>query len=224
MSNSHQTLKKGMKGEEKAYHHGDLRNALVAAGLQVLSEQGAEALNLREVARKAGVSHAAPYRHFADKDALIAAIATDGFRKLEAQLRKSIDSRKRTAASRLAALGQAYVNFALNHIDHFRVMFTLHRERDAYPELHIASKACFNVLVSTVAEGQARGDLHEGDPVLLSEIMWSSLHGMAMLLSNGQITLSDLRMSSADELARRHVEWLLNGLMHSDQTSRSLPR
>ena len=216
MSNSHQTLKKGAKVEEKSYHHGDLRNALVAAGLQVLSEQGAEALNLREVARKAGVSHAAPYRHFADKDALIAAIAIDGFRKLENQLRKSSDSRKRTTASKLVALGQAYVQFALNHIDHFRVMFTLHREREIYPELHIASKACFNVLVSTLAEAQAKGDLHVGDPVLMSEILWSSLHGMAMLLSNGQITLSDLRIGSADELTRRHVEWILNGLMHRD--------
>jgi AcrR family transcriptional regulator len=215
MSNSQQTLKKGASNTEKAYHHGDLRNALVTAGLEVLREQGAEALNLREVARKAGVSHAAPYRHFADKEALIAAIATDGFRKLEAHLRKSNDSRKRTTSSRLVALGQAYVQFALKHVDHFRVMFILHRERDAYPELHIASKACFNVLVTTIAEGQAKGDLHEGDPVLLSEIMWSSMHGMSMLLSNGQITLSDLRMNSADELVRRHVEWLLNGLMHS---------
>lgn len=216
MSNSHQTLKKVAKDEQKAYHHGDLRNALIAAGLDVLREQGAEALNLREVARKAGVSHAAPYRHFADKEALIAAIATDGFRKLEAQLRKSLDSRRRTTAAKLIALGQAYVQFALNHIDHFRVMFTLHRERDAYPELHIASKACFNVLVSMVAEGQAAGDLQAGDPVLMSEIMWSSLHGMAMLLSHGQITLSDLRVSSADELTRRHVEWMLSGLMHRD--------
>jgi AcrR family transcriptional regulator len=224
MSNSHQILKKSAKGGEKSYHHGDLRNALVVAGLEVLSEQGAEALNLREVARKAGVSHAAPYRHFADKDALIAAIATDGFRKLEAQLRKSSDSRKRATASRLVALGQAYVQFALSHVDHFRVMFTLRRERDAYPELHIASKACFNVLVSTVAEGQAKGDLHEGDPVLLSEIMWSSLHGMAMLLSNGQITLSDLRIPSADELTRRHVEWVLKGLMRQDEMSQTRSR
>src|SRR5438552_2670358 len=74
----------------KAYHHGDLRNALIQAGLELLAESGAAALDLRKVARKAGVSHAAPYRHFADKQALIAAINTEGYRRLAERIRQGL--------------------------------------------------------------------------------------------------------------------------------------
>src|SRR6266480_5186935 len=99
----------------KTYHHGDLRNALIQAGLEMLSESGASALDLRKVARKAGVSHAAPYRHFDDKQALIAAINTEGYRRLAAQIQQGLQAVPEDAFEQLRAVAEAYIHFAVDN-------------------------------------------------------------------------------------------------------------
>src|SRR5713101_10130495 len=96
----------------KPYHHGDLRNALIQAGLEMLSEGGAAALDLRKVAREAGVSHAAPYRHFADKQALIAAINEEGFRRLAERIQCALREVSDGAFEQLQAIARVYVQFA----------------------------------------------------------------------------------------------------------------
>src|SRR5437870_13854777 len=93
----------------KPYHHGDLRHALIQAGLELLSEGGASALDLRKVARRAGVSHAAPYRHFADKQALIAAINTEGYRRLAEQIRQGLQAVSDDGFEQLNAVARAYI-------------------------------------------------------------------------------------------------------------------
>ena len=109
------------------YQHGNLREALVQAGLKLLSEGGVEGLSLRAAAQLAGVSHAAPYRHFKDKDALVAAIAEQGFRLLTASMRAQLavlDARHSVDThERLVALGKGYVGFAWEHLAYFRVIF-----------------------------------------------------------------------------------------------------
>jgi AcrR family transcriptional regulator len=210
MTKTQQTLKDGTAG--KPYHHGDLRNALIASGLEVLKQQGVEALNLREVARHAGVSHAAPYRHFADKHALIAAIAADGFRQLEAAMRKALDQSGQSAADRLIAMGQAYVFFAQRHPDHFRLMFSILSHTDKEPALFIQAKASFLVLAQVVADGQARGELRSGDPLQFSQAIWAGVHGLAELVQGGQINPAESKAKNAGELAQRHVKWMLEGL------------
>jgi AcrR family transcriptional regulator len=208
MDKSQQTLKKG-----QAYHHGDLRNALVEAGLKVLAKEGAEALNLREVARRAGVSHAAPYRHFADKQALIEAIAEDGFHRLWAYIEQAAAKPAKTSSQRLIMLGQAYVQFALLHSDHFRIMFTSVRAVNESNRLYVTSKAGFHVLIAALQAGQASGELVKDDPVEQAKLLWVIVHGVAVLLIDNQF--ADARVDRArygDALVKRCVEQVLVGL------------
>lgn len=107
--------------EKDPYHHGDLRNALLAAAREILDEAGVSGLSLRAVARRAGVSQTAPYRHFKDKAALIAAIATDGFLVLKDTLEAASDEGQEGEG--LHSLGRAYVNFARKNTGLYRLMF-----------------------------------------------------------------------------------------------------
>src|SRR5207244_11860231 len=110
-------------GKKRPYHHGNLRQALIDAALELIEERGVSALTLREVARQVGVTHAAPQRHFADRAALVAAVAEQGFRGLAAHV-ASVRGSARTPAQRLRALGVAYVEYALAHTAHLRVMLS----------------------------------------------------------------------------------------------------
>src|SRR5713226_1686401 len=149
----------------KSYHHGDLRNALIQAGLEMLSESGAAALDLRKVARKAGVSHTAPYRHFADKQALIAAINEEGYYQLAERIRATRrEAPDDDAFAQLHAIARAYVHFAVDNPWLMREMFSgLTIEREAYPDLYAASKLAFKRYVEVVKRGQERGSIIEGD-------------------------------------------------------------
>lgn len=205
---SQQTLKK-----TKTYHHGDLRNALIAAGLEVLAEQGAEALNLREVARRAGVSHAAPYRHFADKTALIEAIAEDGFHRLWAALERANTRPAKNTSQKLIALGLAYVRFALEHADHFRVMFSSARNPEANPSLYVESKAGFHILIEVLQAGQASGDLIKDDPLDQAKALWATMHGIAVLLIDNQFADAGPDLAKyADAVVKRSIEQMVTGL------------
>jgi AcrR family transcriptional regulator len=172
----------------KRYHHGDLRNALLQAGLALLAEEGIAGLDMRKVARAAGVSHAAPYRHFADKQALLAAIAEDGFRQLASRMDAAIGQAPTNAGDRLEQLAHAYVRFALDHPAHMREMFSgLTAERAAYPGLYVAAKQAFQRVVQVIERGQARGEIGPGDPTNLSMVAWTQIHGIAMLLIEDQL-------------------------------------
>ncbi|SFL87717.1 TetR/AcrR family transcriptional regulator [Methylorubrum salsuginis] len=161
------------------YHHGELREALVAAGLAILEEGGDPAsLGLREAARRAGVSAMAPYRHFSDKDALLAAVATVGFERLRADL-EGADRGGGEGRAALIAQGVAYVAFAASNSGLFRLMFKSCAV--APPEaLPKASSEAFGVLAARVATlvpaEQARDE---------SLRCWSLVHGMAVLALDG---------------------------------------
>jgi len=116
--------------EGRSYHHGDLRAALLRAALELLAERGEAGISLREVARRAEVSHNAPYRHFADREALLAALAEQGFSELLVRLQVAADGL--AAAQRLAALGRCYVAYALEQRGLFRLMFASALERGRY--------------------------------------------------------------------------------------------
>jgi AcrR family transcriptional regulator len=170
----------------KPYHHGDLKNALIAAGLQILSDRGVAALNLREVARVAGVSHTAPYRHFPDKQALIGAIATEGFEMLAAAIRAVDEGSYGTSTDRLAAAGVAYVSFALQHPAHIAIMFDRENIRTEDSELYRVSKVGFEYLVQHIEIGRQSGELQALDSIEVAKCLWASLHGLAVLVIEGQ--------------------------------------
>jgi len=136
---------------EAPYHHGDLRRALIDTALAMVTEEGASSFTLREVARRAGVSHAAPYNHFADKAALLAEVAALGFQALRREL-AATGHRPRSSRQALLAISTAYVRFGVEHPAHYGLMFGPELgERDRYPVLQQASDATFAELTGVLA-------------------------------------------------------------------------
>lgn len=181
------------KGRRKAvlepYHHGNLRAALLEAGIQLLKDQGAEALGLRELARQAGVSRTAPYRHFDSKAALIAAIAEDGFVKLKAALDEARGSEHAGAEDWFVEAARQYIRFALSYPEHFKVMFGdyVKYEPEKHASLAAAGNAAFQTLVDLILACQAAGLVRDGEPVSLSIVVWATLHGYSVLLVHNRL-------------------------------------
>ena len=174
--------------KKQTYHHGDLRQALVNAALEVLETKDAKSISLREVARQAGVSHTAPYRHFEDKAALLAAVAEEGFIEFGTYLQAAVDQAQAAPIESLQATGEAYVRYALDHPTHFRVMFgRFPADEPADSTLSQVSNGTFQILVEVITAGQAAGLLKAGDPNLLALGRWSMVHGLAMLLLDGML-------------------------------------
>lgn len=186
------------RGRRRSYHHGNLRAALVEAAVGLVTRAGVEGLTLRGVARLAGVSSAAPYRHFADKRALLAAVAEEGFRRLASALHAAGGADD--TLGRFRARGRAYVIFATSHPSHFRVMFGRElADRSGYPGLQDAARAAFDALVEGMSEAQRVRVVAEGDPRELGLTAWSAMHGLATLLLDGR--LQALYDRTVEELA-----------------------
>ncbi|MFD8806165.1 TetR/AcrR family transcriptional regulator [Streptomyces sp. NPDC059597] len=165
-----------------SYHHGDLRAACLRAARELLEEDGSAGLSLRAVARRAGVSATAPYRHYADREALLAAVGAEGYRELGAHLAAAHPAP--TSADDLAEIAVAYVRFALDHPALFRVMF-------AEP----CDPASEERLEATIAISQyVRGIVHDvfpdADQDALSTAVWALVHGLAFLHLDGKLDAS----------------------------------
>jgi AcrR family transcriptional regulator len=186
---------------ESNYHHGDLKNALIAAGVNILAHEGIAALSLRRVARRAGVSHSAPYAHFADKQALIAAISTEGFHRLYMQLESAVKPYAVDAGRQLVACGQAYIRIATDEKDIFKIMFSgiLEQEKE-YPEFVEISQATFNLLVEVVSVCQKAGILRPAPADLLAVAIWGQVHGLVSLALEKQISHNLLDRCQLDEI------------------------
>lgn len=172
-----------------SYQHGDLRAALIQAGLKLLTEGGVRGLTLRAAAQLAGVSHAAPYRHFRDKDALIQAVAEEGFHLLTLRMRQEIDGCGSTdVVARLRASAVGYVSYALEHPGYFRTIFGGGgRGEDCDPStvseaLRAAGDQAYHVLRDLIAEGIGASRFRKGDPDQLALAAWSLVHGLSMLI------------------------------------------
>jgi AcrR family transcriptional regulator len=170
------------------YHHGDLRRTLLDASLALVEESGLGALSLREVARKAGVSHNAPYHHFPDRGSLLTAIAEEGFALLAAECQRARAAAPDNARARLEACGMGYVTFALRAPAHFRVMFRPELScADGKSVLFQAAVPAFDTVVGGVLECQAAGLAPPGDPMPLVLTCWSAVHGLASLWLDGPL-------------------------------------
>ena len=196
--------------DKSTYHHGDLRQALLDASLALITEEGFGALSLREVARRAGVTHAAPYRHFADKEALLAAVAEEGFRAMTSRMKEEM-AREPSPIDRLGACGVAYVLFAVENAAHFRVMFGPHFTRPLTPTVLGEDADAYGLLVGVLAEAQRAGEVREGDTADLALACWSLVHGLASLLVDGQLDPEAVAGGVA-ALARTQTLLLVGGL------------
>ncbi len=164
------------------YHHGDLPNALLKAVAEIVEEKGAANVSLREAARRAGVSHSAPAHHFGDKEGMLAAFAERGFEILRREATTALESAAgRSALDRLAAVGAAYVRFAVDHTPYFDVMFRSGIDTPSHEHLYARAANALAVLMSAVDDLISEGGYTEVDPRHLTVYFWSLAHGLASL-------------------------------------------
>ncbi|MFE4961449.1 TetR/AcrR family transcriptional regulator [Streptomyces sp. NPDC056660] len=188
-----------------AYHHGDLRAACLRAARVLLEEDGSAALSLRAVARRAGVSATAPYRHFADRDALVSAVAAEGYRELARDLAAAHPSP--ATPDDLAAVAAAYVRFALDHPALFRTMFA--EPCDPTSEERVAATA----VISEYVHGIVRGAFPDADADALSTTAWALVHGLAFLHLDGKLD------ASTPEIVATQVGAAVHALFSAASTS-----
>jgi AcrR family transcriptional regulator len=192
------------------YHHGDLRNALISIATELLTEEGLHALSLRKMAHRAGVSHNAPYMHFADKEAVLVAIAEEGFRLLSIEVESAI-SQVSTTRLQLIAASNAYVNFALNHPSHVQLMFCPYDE-EKYPSLIESSQASLHRLSQLVKIGQEKRELISGNTEEMTTAIWAMVHGVATLsIACKTNNLLPGKISTAETISV-FMDYLLDGL------------
>jgi len=175
-----------MSGKAR-YHHGDLRNALLAAAGSILEEEGLDGLSLRAVAARAGVSHAAPAHHFPTLKALLTALAADAFARFRDAMQSARDAAPQDPRSQLGAAGDGYIRFARENPQAFRLIFSSSRLdwRDA--EFHAAGQAAYQQLKDVCAPvAELRGETTDEQRRALERLVWSSVHGYCHLLLAGQ--------------------------------------
>jgi AcrR family transcriptional regulator len=183
-----------LKDTKKPYHHGDLKAALIRAGLEILEDLGLEALSLRAIAARVGVSHTAPKNHFDGLQGLLAAIAAEGFRRHAAEMQRGVEGVP-PGRARLIAACDGYVRFARANPALFRLMFSSRFDKTATTELQEAASASYAVLRS-ISRGldwprPGRSD-QEGIEALRTETMlWSFVHGYALLMIDGRLPRDD---------------------------------
>ena len=192
----------------RPYHHGQLKQTLVDAAIALIAEVGTHAFTLREVARRAGVSHNAPYRHYRDRDELLAVVAMQGFQRLTAAMQRSA-ARGSDSLERLRFCGRGYVDFALRWPQHFYVMFDLPSSREKYPEYASAGQEAFNTLLTFIVACQEAGSLPDKDPRQLALTAWSMVHGIAKLAISRHLPFG---RTAARDFADRAAKMLLAGM------------
>lgn len=178
-------VKRPTARRRESYHHGDLKRALTSAALSLVAEKGPKGFTLTEAARRAGVSAAAPYRHFADKAELLAAVAEQGFRELHGELAAAA-GRVSDPKQRVTELGRAYVRWAIAHPDHYQVMFGAEALK-VEQGLAVAGEQAFGDLLDAITRCQEAGIVAAQDPREVAGPLWSLVHGIASLAIGGHL-------------------------------------
>jgi AcrR family transcriptional regulator len=176
----------GTPGSRSSYHHGDLPSALLDAVAEIIRERGIGFVSLREAARRAGVSHAAPAHHFGNKAGLLTAFCTQGYQRLAEYVLGEVERVGPGAGlDTLEAVGRGYVRFALDNPEHFGIMFRPELIVKDDPGYVAASDAAYDLLVATVERCRAEGSLGGRDAETVAVGAWSLVHGLASLWISG---------------------------------------
>jgi AcrR family transcriptional regulator len=186
---------------ERAYHHGDLRAALESIAHELVRESGPDGWSMREACRRAGVSQAAPYRHFADKVALLDAVGARAYAELEGRSRAAIEANTNPSEQALV-VARAYLRFALEEPRLFRLIFSS-------PRLHRTPEArrSYRVFEEAIRTSQSRRSLPSGPPTMLSHVIWAAAHGVADLVLSGSFS-----SQHGKNVADRLLDGLVRGL------------
>jgi AcrR family transcriptional regulator len=197
-----------VRSRPRPYHHGNLRRGLLDAALATIRAEGVDRLTLREIGARLGVSRTALYRHFADKRALLAAVATEGFRTLRQHLEAAWAEGGRNRAA-FEAMGTAYIRFAIGNSSHYRVMFGGSIDpKVCGPELAAEAAGAFQALVDALTSLQRAGAVRPDDTLTMARYVWAVVHGVSMLAINGQLP----DPGSVDALTRYTFDRLLPGI------------
>jgi AcrR family transcriptional regulator len=181
----------------------DLRRFILDASLGLIEEGGVSALSMREVARRAKVTPAAQYYYFADRSAVIAALAEEGFALLSEEMTTAMAGERVGSIKRFEACGLAYFGFAVDHPAYMRIMFRPElADRTEHPGIDIAASAAMNVLVACVSECQETGTIPEGDPMPLALTSWATIHGLSSLWIDGPLCRFGKWAGSKQEVAQ----------------------
>lgn len=193
--------------EKTAYHHGALKGALLDEAAVLIRTEGTEAVTMRALATRLGVSRTAAYRHFENKEALLVAVAAEGFERLAAALHTAGEGRE--GRDRVESMGQAYVRFALTNPAHYRLMYGREAlSRREIPALQASADQAYDELVALIEAEQQSGLLRAGDARQLAYVAWALVHGLALLLVDGQMEQPD----DMGGLAALAIRMLLDGL------------
>jgi AcrR family transcriptional regulator len=177
---------KDQPGGRRGYHHGNLREALILAALELTAAKGAGGFTFAEAARQAGVSPAAPYRHYRDRDALMADVAARGFERFSAALAKAWDGGRPTPITALERMGRAYLGFARSEPALYAAMFEAGLSIADHPELHRAGEAAFEQLRAACEVAAAVLPAGVRPPAMMMSLhLWSLCHGIASLFGRG---------------------------------------
>lgn len=175
-----------MSNKKRNYHHGDLQPALIAAAREMLQTQGINGLSLRKIAERTGVSRTAAYHHFADKNALLCAIAAEGFSEWH-EKSQQIFQQELSIEAKYREFVHAYVNFAVDHPDLYELMFgqTIWKHATSTEQLKAVAYASFQFQVEMTKIWQQHGIMPNEDTLRLAQVTWGTLHGIARLINDG---------------------------------------
>lgn len=194
--------------KDRPYHHGDLRRALIDTALAMLAADQNWTFTLREVARRTGVSHAAPYKHFRDKGALLRELARIGFVQLGETIIAAMSPNLPSSRAQFMAAAQACIAFALGNSGLYRLMFSSDADKTIDPQLHDAAMNTFRILLQLLEKGQQDGSFRKVAINAQAAASWAQVHGLAMLAISNQ--LLEEKVGPAPVPAALDV--LLNGL------------
>ncbi|MEM6384268.1 MAG: TetR/AcrR family transcriptional regulator [Pseudomonadota bacterium] len=187
-------------GNKAAYHHGDLRAHLIETVRQLVEEKGADGFSISEAARRAGVSSAAPYKHFHDKNAIVREVAIDGIRRLGHDMHTAAERAPTQEFAKINAIGQSYVDFARAQPGVFRLMFGLTEGHTDHEEIRKAGEETYGVVIREVAAAMPPGS-SEDDIRFRSYMLWTFVHGHSFLQIDGKVDKGAHGKSEADMLS-----------------------
>ncbi|RWP17345.1 MAG: TetR/AcrR family transcriptional regulator [Mesorhizobium sp.] len=194
----------------RPYHHGDLRRAVIETALDMLREEKGWQFTLREVARRAGVSHAAPYKHFPDKAALLAEIAMIGFDRLRESLSAAKSEAPKTLRDEITPIARAYVAFGTDNPALYRLMFSAEEGKAVGMHLNERALAVFDVLLEILRRGQAAGSIRKRPIEGQAAAGWGLIHGMTMLAIDGLLVPEKVGPTPLDAALSTLLEGLAN--------------
>ncbi|MGE0024956.1 MAG: TetR/AcrR family transcriptional regulator [Hyphomicrobium sp.] len=193
---------------ERPYHHGDLKRTVIETAQEMLREDKGWQFTLREVARRAGVSHAAPYKHFPDKGALLAELAMLGFDGLRRQLAAAVEPPPGSVREELMAAGKAYIRFGTANPSLYRLMFSGDADRGIHPQLDAAADNAFALLLAILERGQESGALRRNPVRGQAAATWALVHGFTLLAIDGQLLPKKVGADPVDAVLMSLLEGL----------------